>query len=96
VQGELKAEALLQELHVLHVLVRGRVPFRVAKDLDLWRQAMNLPLAHCSLPGESGGRIDPVLAILHPIDAIALRIENNRVDVDLQPRAVGKYERVGR
>ena len=45
---------------------------------------------------ETFGWIDPVLAVLHPIDPIALRVEVHSMDIDLETGGVGEHERVGR
>ena len=48
------------------------------------------------MPAEALGREHPIVAVLHPVHAVPLRVKDHRVDVDLVPRAVAQDEvRVG-
>src|SRR5918999_429496 len=93
---QLQPEAPREEFHVTVVLLRERVPVRVAEHLRLRRQAPDARAAHEPLAAEVSRRVDPVLAVLHPVDAVAGFVEGDGVDIDFEPRAVGEHERVRR
>ena len=69
-----------------------RVVARVTEHLDLGSETANPAARNGPETGEPGGGIDPVLAALHPIDAVARFVEHHGMDVDLAAFVVGQLE----
>lgn len=64
----------------------------MAEHLHLWRQAANASAEDATLASKTPRRISPVLVVVHPVDAVALRREHDGVDVDLPTVLVHQFE----
>jgi hypothetical protein len=73
--------------YILLVSCVEDVPGRVVDHHDVAREAGDFAPSYAGDATESMGGVDPVLAVGHPVGAVAFWREPERVDVDLMPIA---------
>ena len=82
----------MQQPHVGEIRGTRLIPGRVIDHLDIRAQTCDVPGADSPGAAEAIGREDPIPAVLHPVHAVAVRIEPDKMHVDLAAAAVTEHE----
>src|SRR4051794_40277369 len=87
-----EAVPLAQRDDVALVFVVELVAGRVVHEHDLGSQARDVLAENPADAAEAGGGEDPILAVLHPVDALAARLHRGGMDVHLVAGGVDEHE----
>lgn len=64
----------------------------MTQHLHLWREAAHRAIEDGTTAGEASGRVNPLLVVLHSVEAVPVRRDDGGMDVDLTPIPVDELE----
>ena len=85
---QLNTKSFAQKLHILEVLRNRFVSVGMAEHLGFGGQASDFNPVNITPSVKPLCRIYPILAVLHPVNAVPHIIEHNRMHIYLQSLAV--------